>query len=67
MFKNQVEPRTIGEWFHCQILNILWRHVIVYNSTDHRKLPPICFYDNMEKIRTELALVSLEKARTRYL
>ena len=30
MFKTQVEPRAAGEWFHCQVLNILWRHFIVY-------------------------------------
>ena len=26
MFKTQVEPRAAGEWFHCKVLNILWRH-----------------------------------------
>ena len=41
MFKTQVEPRAAGEWFHCQVLNILWRHFIVYKSIDHRKLPSI--------------------------
>ena len=30
MFKTQVEPRAAGKWFHCQVLNILWRHFIVY-------------------------------------
>ena len=30
MFKTQVEPRAADEWFHCQVLNILWRHFIVY-------------------------------------
>ena len=30
MFKTQVEPPAAGEWFHCQVLNILWRHFIVY-------------------------------------
>ena len=30
MFKTQVEPRATGEWFHCQVLNISWRHFIVY-------------------------------------
>ena len=41
MLKTQVEPRAAGEseWFHCQVLNILWRHFIVYKSIDHRKLP----------------------------
>ena len=31
MFKTQVEPRAAGEWFHCQVLNILWRHFSVYS------------------------------------
>ena len=26
MFKTQVEPRAAGEWFHCKLLKILWRH-----------------------------------------
>ena len=43
MFKNQVEPRAAGEWFHCQVLNMLWRHIIVCKSIDHRKLLLICF------------------------
>ena len=30
MFKTQVEPRAAGKWFHCQVLDILWRHFIVY-------------------------------------
>ena len=30
MFKIQVEPRAAGEWFHCQVLDILWRHFMVY-------------------------------------
>ena len=51
MFKTQVEPRATGEWFHCQVLKILWRHFIVYKSIDHRKLPSICFfYNNKEKL-----------------
>ena len=44
MLKTQVEPGAAGEWFHCQVLNILWRHFIVYKSIDHRKLPSICFF-----------------------
>ena len=47
-------------WVH---LNILWRYFMVYNSTDHRKLLTIFFYNNIEKARTELALFSVEKAR----
>lgn len=42
------------------VLNILRR-------LDHRKLPLIFFYYNMEKIRKELALVSVEKARAFHL
>ena len=30
MFKTQVEPRATGEWFHCQVLDILWLHFMVY-------------------------------------
>ena len=26
MFKAQAEPRAAGQWFHCKVLNILWRH-----------------------------------------
>ena len=26
MFKTKVEPRAAGEWFHCQVSDILWRH-----------------------------------------
>ena len=43
MFKTQMEPQATGEWFHCQVLDILWRHFMVYKSTDHRELLPICF------------------------
>ena len=39
MFKTQVEPRTAGEWFLCQVLDILWRHFMVYKSIEYRKLP----------------------------
>ena len=52
MLKTQVEQRAAGEWFHCQVLNILWRHFLVYKSIDHRKLPFIFFFTtNMEKKR----------------
>ena len=55
MFKTQ--------WFHCQILNILWRHFMVYKSIDPKKLPSICFfYNNMENVRAELAIFFVEKA-----
>ena len=69
MFKTQVEPRAAGEWFHCQVLDILWRHFIVYKSihVDHRKLLLIFFYNNKDKLRAELALLSDEKARALHL
>ena len=67
MFKTQVEPRAAGEWFHCQVLDILWRHFMVYKSMDHRKLPSIFFYNNMEKVRAELAFFFVEKARALHL
>ena len=67
MFKTQVEPRAAGEWFHCQVLDILWRHFMVYKSIDHRKLPSIFFYNNMEKVRAELAIFFVEKARALHL
>ena len=37
------------KWFHCQVLNILWRHFMVYKSTDHRKLLSFCFLIITEK------------------
>ena len=67
MFKTQVDLRAAGEWFHCQVLNILWRNFIVYKSIDHRKLPSIFFYNNKEKLRAELVLFSVEKARALHL
>ena len=67
MFKPQVETRATGEWFHCHILNILWRHFIVYKSIDHRKLPSICFLHKKKKLRAELVLFSVEKARALHL
>ena len=32
MVRTQVEPRAAGEWFHCQVLDILWRHFMVYST-----------------------------------
>ena len=48
MLKNQVEPRAAGEWFHCQVFDILWRRFV--------------FYNNKDKLRAELAFLSDEKA-----
>ena len=39
-------------------LNVLWRHFMVYKSTDHRKLPSIYL---------SKALFSVEKARALHL
>ena len=47
-----MEPRAAGEWFHCQVLDILWRHFMVYKSIDHRKLPSICFLQKHGKSRS---------------
>ena len=67
MFKTQVGPRAAGEWFYCQVLNILRRHFMVYKSIDHRKLPSFCFYNNMEIVRAKLASFSIEKGRALHL
>ena len=67
MFKTQVEPRAAGEWFHCQVLDILWRHFMVYRSIDHRNCRRFVFYNNMEKVRAELAFFFVEKARALHL
>ena len=45
MFKTQVEPRSAGEWFHCQCPSILqfpplFSHVIL-NSLLHFQFPPL--------------------------
>ena len=32
-----------GSWFQCRVLNILWRHFMVYNSVERGKLWSICF------------------------
>ena len=46
---SQVEPRSAGEWFHCKVLNILWRHFYIWS----RKVSPIencgrfVFYNNI--------------------
>ena len=66
MTSKNVQNSSGSEWFHCQVLDILWHHFLVYKSIDHRKLPSICFYNNMEKVRVELAIFSLRK-RARYI
>ena len=42
---------------------------MVYTIIDHTKLPSIFFffYNNMEKVRAELALFSVEKSRALHL
>ena len=62
MFKTQVEPRAAGEWFHCQVLDFLWRHFMTIENC-HR----FVFYNNMEKVRAELAIFFVEKARALHL
>ena len=34
---------------------------MVYKSIENRKLPLICFYNNVEKVQMELAVFSIEK------
>ena len=68
MIKLEVKPRAAGDCFHCQVLNKLLRHFMVYKSVDHKKtVVEFVFYSNMEKVRAELALLSVEKARARYI
>ena len=63
MFKQtQVEARAAGEWFHCQVLDILWS-IRVKTIENCRRF---VFYNNMEKVRTELANFSLRN-RARYI
>ena len=66
MMSKNVQNSSGSEWFHWQVLDILWHHFMVYKSIDHRKLPSICFYNSMEKVRVELAIFSLRK-RARYI
>ena len=40
---------------------------MVYKSIDHRKLPSILFYNNMEKVRADLTIFFVEKARALHL
>ena len=65
MLKTQVEPRAASEWFHSQVLNILWPHFMVYKSIDHRRLPSTCFVAITWKklVRAGFTLFSVEKAR----
>ena len=35
MLKTHVEQRAAGEWFHCQVLNFLWRHF--YDQKEYRQ------------------------------
>ena len=53
MFKTQVEPPAVGERFHCQVLNILWRYFMVLKSIDHKNCRRFVFYSNMEKVRAK--------------
>ena len=55
--KNVQNSRAAGEWFHCQVLDILRSHFMVYKSIrtieNGRRF---VFYNNMEKVRAELAI-----------
>ena len=62
MLKTQVEPRATGEWFHCQVLNILWRPFVVYKSITIENCRRFGFYNNIGKVLAEVALFSVEKA-----
>ena len=35
--QTQLEPWAMGEWFHCNILNILWHRFMLYKSVNHGK------------------------------
>ena len=59
--------RAAGEWFHCQVLDILWRHFMVYKSIDHRKLPSTFFFTiTWKKYERNWLFNSLRK-RARYI
>ena len=54
--------QNCGSWFHCQVLDILWRHFMVYKSIDHRKLPSICFLQQHGKSTSGIDYFFVEKA-----
>ena len=47
MFKHQVEPRAMGEWFYCkgfEQFEYMTTFLLVNESTDYGKLLLICFF-----------------------
>ena len=54
MFKTQVEPRAASEWFHCRVLNILWRH-FYYNDYTWKIIRGIGFIFRSEIVKTKRA------------
>ena len=46
MFKTQVEARATGGWFHCHVLNILWRNPALEPQTYmyNCKVDLVCVY-----------------------
>ena len=44
MFKTQVEPQATDQWFHCNVLNIIFDIISMANkSTEYGKLMSICY------------------------
>ena len=64
MFKTQVEPRAAGEWFHCQVYGVILLSIRVKTIENCRRFD---FYNNKDKLRAELVLFSVEKARALHL
>ena len=65
--QNLSGTQAAGEWFHCQVLDILWRHFMVYKRKTIENCRRFVFYNNMEKVRAELANFFVEKARALHL
>ena len=66
---------TSGEWFHCQVLDIFWRHFMVY-LTNRFHFAVRLYSDNAQmtskrgenkEVRYEPQAGSVEKARTLHL
>ena len=52
-----------SEWFHCEVLDILWSLRVQTIEKCRRYV----FDKSMEKVRAELALFSVDKARVLHL
>ena len=62
MFKHQVEPRAMGEWFYCkgfEQFEYMTTFLLVNESTDYGKLLLICFFFTITL--TILMSISIEK------